>query len=179
MVLTNDPTTGLPQSPVWGWWHVSCQHPQGRTSERPRVGRTRANGGGSGCPSAAVVMVDRDPRLICDGKHTSIDTRAGPVFAVPETPRSRTAADRHRSRVPLAAHAHARVGPGAFTAPLASVSVVSAVLLVGALGSSAVARQLAGMDAAVIGLPAPYGLLATASRTRSACAYAPKRLSAC
>ena len=63
------------------------------------------------------------------------------------------------------------------TAPLASVSVVSAVLLVGALGSSAVARQLAGMDPAVIGLPA-HGLLATASRARSARVYAPKRLSA-
>jgi hypothetical protein len=69
-------------------------------------------------------------------------------------------------------------GPGAFIAPLASVSVVSAVLLVGALGSSAVARQLAGMDPAVIGLPAPYGLIATASRNRSGRAYAPKRLSA-
>jgi len=68
-------------------------------------------------------------------------------------------------------------GPGAFTGPLAAVSVVSA-LLVGALGSSAVARQLAGMDPAVIGRPTPYGLLATASRTRSAPAYAPKRLSA-
>jgi hypothetical protein len=70
------------------------------------------------------------------------------------------------------------LGPGAFTAALASVPVVSALLLVGALGSSAVARQLAGMDPAVIGLPAPYGLLATAARTRSGRAYAPKRLSA-
>ena len=71
------------------------------------------------------------------------------------------------------------LGPGGFTAPLASVPVISALLLVGALGSSAVARQLAGMDPAVIGLPAaPYGLLATASRTRSGRAYAPKRLSA-
>ena len=70
------------------------------------------------------------------------------------------------------------LGPGAFTAPLASVPVVCALLLVGALGSSAVARQLAGMDPAVIGLPAPYGLLATASRTRSGRAYPPKRLSA-
>ena len=70
------------------------------------------------------------------------------------------------------------LGPGAFTAPLASVPVVCALLLVGALGSSAVARQLAGIDPAVIGLPAPYGLLATASRTRSGRAYAPKRLSA-
>ena len=69
------------------------------------------------------------------------------------------------------------LGPGAFTAPLASVSVVSALLLVGALGSSAVARPLAGMDSAVIGLPA-HGLLATASRTRSGRAYAPRRLSA-
>ena len=69
------------------------------------------------------------------------------------------------------------LGPGAFTAPLASISVVSAVLLVGALGSSAVARQLAGMDPAVIGLPA-HGLLATASCTRGGRAYAPKRLSA-
>jgi len=70
------------------------------------------------------------------------------------------------------------LGPGVFTAPLASVLVVCALLLVGALGSSAVARQLAGMDPAVIGLPAPYGSLATASRTRSGRAYAPKRLSA-
>ena len=70
------------------------------------------------------------------------------------------------------------LGPGGFTAPLASVPVISALLLVGALGSSAVARQLAGMDPAVIGLPALYGLLATASRTRSGRAYAPKRLSA-
>ena len=49
---------------------------------------------------------------------------------------------------------------GAFAAPLASVAVVPALLLVGALGSSAVDRQLAGIDPA-----APYGLLATASRT--------------
>ena len=70
------------------------------------------------------------------------------------------------------------LGPGAFTAPLASVPVVCALLLVGALGSSAVARQLAGIVPAVIGLPARYGLLATASRTRSGRAYAPKRLSA-
>jgi hypothetical protein len=69
------------------------------------------------------------------------------------------------------------LGRGVFTTPLASVSVVSALLLVGALGSSAGARQLAGMDPAVSGLPA-HGLLATASRTRSARAYAPKRLSA-
>ena len=68
--------------------------------------------------------------------------------------------------------------PGAFTAPLASVPVVCALLLVGALGPSAVARQLAGPDPAVIGLPAPYGSLATASRTRSGRAHAPKRLSA-
>jgi len=70
------------------------------------------------------------------------------------------------------------LGPGAFTAPLASISVVSAVLLVGTFGSSAVARQLAGIDPAAIGLPAPYGLLATASRTRGGRAYAPKRPSA-
>jgi hypothetical protein len=63
-------------------------------------------------------------------------------------------------------------------APLASVPVVSALLLVGALGSSAVVRPLAGIDPAVIGLPAPNGLLATASCTRSGRAYAPKRLSA-
>jgi hypothetical protein len=69
------------------------------------------------------------------------------------------------------------LGRGVFTTPLASVSVVSALLLVGALGSSAGARQLAGMDPAVSRLPA-HGLLATASRTRSARAYAPKRLSA-
>ena len=69
-------------------------------------------------------------------------------------------------------------GRGGFAAALASVSVVCALLLVGALGSSAVARQLAGMDPAVIGLPAPYASLATASRTRSGRAYAPKRLSA-
>ena len=70
------------------------------------------------------------------------------------------------------------LGPGVFTAPLASVPVVCALLLVGALGSSAAARQLAGIDPAVIGLPAPYGSLATASRTRSGRAHAPKRLSA-
>ncbi len=70
------------------------------------------------------------------------------------------------------------LGPGAFAAPLASVPVVCAVLLVGALGSFAAARQLAGIDPAVIGLPAPCGSLATASRTRSGRAHAPKRLSA-
>jgi hypothetical protein len=70
------------------------------------------------------------------------------------------------------------LGPGVFTAPLASVPVVCALLLVGALGSSAEARQLAGMDPTVIGLPAPHGSLATASHTRSGRAYAPKRLSA-
>ncbi len=59
------------------------------------------------------------------------------------------------------------LGLGAFTAPLASVPVVSALLLVSALGSSAVDRQLAGIVPAVIGLPARYGLLATASRARS------------
>jgi hypothetical protein len=70
------------------------------------------------------------------------------------------------------------LGAGGFTASLASISVVSTVLLVGALGSSAAARQLTGIDPAVIGLAAPYGLLATASRTRGGRAYAPKRLSA-
>ncbi|MGA2930171.1 MAG: hypothetical protein ABSG43_30110, partial [Solirubrobacteraceae bacterium] len=69
-------------------------------------------------------------------------------------------------------------GRGAFTAPLASVAVVCALLLVGALGSSAVARQLAGIVPAVVCLPARYGLLANASRTRGGRAYAPKRLSA-
>jgi hypothetical protein len=67
---------------------------------------------------------------------------------------------------------------GRLPAPLASVPVVSALSLVGALGSSAVARQLAGIVAAVIGLSPRYGLLATASRARSDRAYAPKRLSA-
>lgn len=70
------------------------------------------------------------------------------------------------------------LGLGAFTAPLASVPVVCALSLVGALGSSAVARQLGGIVPAVIGLPPRYGLLATASRARSGRAYAPKRLSA-
>ncbi len=70
------------------------------------------------------------------------------------------------------------LGPGAFTAPLALVPVVSALLLVGALGSSAVARALARIDPAVIGLPAPYGSLATTSRTRSGRSYPPKPLSA-
>ncbi|MGZ6692928.1 MAG: hypothetical protein ACXVHQ_36665 [Solirubrobacteraceae bacterium] len=64
------------------------------------------------------------------------------------------------------------LGLGAFTAPLASVPVVSALSLVGALGSSAVARQLAGIVPAVIGLPPRYGLLATASRAHSGRAYA-------
>jgi hypothetical protein len=45
------------------------------------------------------------------------------------------------------------LGPGAFTATLAAVAVVSVVLLVGALGSSAVAREFARIDPAVIGLP--------------------------
>ena len=72
----------------------------------------------------------------------------------------------------------ARAWPGRVYSPLASAAVVAALLLVGMLGSSAVARQLAGTDPAVIGLPAPYGLLAAASRTRSGRAYAPKRLSA-
>ena len=69
-------------------------------------------------------------------------------------------------------------GPGAFAAPLASVPVILALLLVAALRSSAAARQLAAIVAAPIGLPARYGLLATASRTRSGRAYPPKRLSA-
>jgi hypothetical protein len=59
------------------------------------------------------------------------------------------------------------LGVGAFTAPLASVAVVSALSLVGAVGSSAVARELAGIVPAVIGLPPRYGPLATASRARS------------
>jgi hypothetical protein len=62
-------------------------------------------------------------------------------------------------------------GPGTFTAPLASVPMISALLLVAALRSSAAARQLAAIVAAVTGLPARYGLLATASRTRSGHAY--------
>ena len=66
-------------------------------------------------------------------------------------------------------------GPGAFTAPLASVPVILALLLAAALRSSAVARQLGGIVAALIGLPARYGLLATASRTRSGRAYPPNR----
>ena len=104
----------------------------------------------------------RPQEPICDGKHTSIDTPAGPVFGVPEPPRRQPAADRHRSRLPLAAVAAPRwaaarglstapsaarsrrwslptswlagllllaltltFGPGAFTAPLASVPVIS------------------------------------------------------
>ncbi len=58
------------------------------------------------------------------------------------------------------------LGPGAFMAPLASVPVVLSLLLACTLGSSAVAGQPAGMLAAVIGLPARYGLLATASRAQ-------------
>ena len=48
---------------------------------------------------------------ICDGTHTSIDTRAGPVLGVPEPPRREPAADRHRSRLPLAAVAAPAPGP--------------------------------------------------------------------
>jgi hypothetical protein len=66
-------------------------------------------------------------------------------------------------------------GPGAFAAPLASVPVILALLLAAALGSSAAARQLEGIGAALIGLPARDGLLATASRTRSGRAYPPNR----
>jgi hypothetical protein len=64
------------------------------------------------------------------------------------------------------------LGLGAFAAPRASVAVVSALLLVGALGSSAVDPQLAGIDRV-----APYGLLATASRTPQRQRVALKRLS--
>jgi hypothetical protein len=53
----------------------------------------------------------RPPEPICDGKHTSIDTRAGPVSGVPEPPRREPAADRHRSRLPLAAVAAPALGP--------------------------------------------------------------------
>ena len=63
----------------------------------------------------------------------------------------------------------------AFAAPLASVPVVLALLLVGSFGPSVVARQLGGIVASVIGLPGRYGLLATGSRTRSGRAYPPKR----
>ena len=69
-------------------------------------------------------------------------------------------------------------GPGTYTAPLASVPMVSALLLVAAIGSSISARQLAAIAAAVIGPPAHYRLLATASRTRTGRAYPPKRFSA-
>jgi len=69
-------------------------------------------------------------------------------------------------------------GPGTFTAPPASVPMVCALLPVAAVGSFVGARQLAAIVAAVIGLPARYGLLATTSRTCSAQAYPPKRLSA-
>jgi len=66
-------------------------------------------------------------------------------------------------------------GPDTFTAPPASVPMVCALLLAAALGSFVGVRQLAAIDAAVIGLPARYGLLATASRTRSGRAYPPKQ----
>ena len=67
-------------------------------------------------------------------------------------------------------------GLGAFATPLASVPII-ALLLVAAHRSSAVARQLAAIVAAPIGLPARYESLATASRTRSGRACPPKRLS--
>ena len=61
--------------------------------------------------------------------------------------------------------------PGAFTAPLVSVAVavavVLALLLIDALGSSAVAGKLAAMIVALIGLPARHTLLATAWRASS------------
>ena len=84
---------------------------QGRTSEQPRVGRTRANGGVRVSERAGCYGRSRPHQPICDGKHISIDTRAGPVFGVPEPPRREPAADRHRSRLPLAAVAAPALGP--------------------------------------------------------------------
>jgi hypothetical protein len=124
-------------------------------------------------------MVDRD--------RTSSSVMASTLRSIPAQAQSSLFASRHARGLPPTGIAPVclwlltltvALGPGAFTAPLASVSVVSAVLLVGALRSSAVARQLAGIDPAVIGPPGPYGLPATASRTRCGRAYAPKRLSA-
>ena len=84
------------------------------------------------------------------------------------------AASPHRSSLPaswlpgllLLAVTSALV-PGAFTAPLVSVAVVLALLLIDALGSSAVAGKHAAMIVALIGLPARHTLLATAWRASS------------
>ena len=65
--------------------------------------------------------------------------------------------------------------PGAFTAPLVSVAVVLALLLIEALGSSAVARKLAAMIVALIGLPGRHTLLATAWRATGGREYSLER----
>ena len=67
------------------------------------------------------------------------------------------------------------LGPSAFVAPLASVPVIPALLLAGALGSSAVAGQLGGIVAPLFGLPARYEVLAPASRTHTGREYQPDR----
>ena len=64
---------------------------------------------------------------------------------------------------------------GAFTAPLVSVPAVLALLLIGALGSSAVACKLGGMIAAVTGVGARLVFLATGSRASGGREYLLKR----
>lgn len=64
------------------------------------------------------------------------------------------------------------------TAPFVLAQVVLALLLIEALGSSAVAGKLAKTIAAVIGLPARYAFLATEWRSSSGREYRLKRLTA-
>jgi hypothetical protein len=59
--------------------------------------------------------------------------------------------------------------PGSLAALLVAVAAVVALLLVGAVASSAGAWKRDGMLAAVIGVPARHVSLASASRARSGC----------
>jgi hypothetical protein len=66
-------------------------------------------------------------------------------------------------------------GVGAFGAALLSVAAIPALVFVGALGSCAIAGRRARMLPVAIGLPARFGLLATAPHIRGGRAHRRKR----
>ncbi len=102
--------TAAPGAGAGGGWRLCCREP----ATRPPANHLRLV---KRVQTAGIWMSDRagcyrrlrPQQPICDGKHTYIDTSAGPVFGVPE-PRWQPAADRHRCCLPLAAVA-GRSGP--------------------------------------------------------------------
>ena len=156
--------------PICDWLTRLDRHPR-----RPSLRCSRAAASGASRRPASLPVClwlrSQRPRLGRGGRASRTGPKRSPLGALVTT-------DKLAGGIALSLALALVLGLGAFTAPLASAAVVAALLLVGMLGPSAVARQLAGTDPAAIGLRAPYGLLAAASRTRSGRAYAPKRLTA-